>query len=901
MRRSPGDASTVKGSIEDAIGRGLAAWVNVVSRFAVWVTVGMLLLTIGIVFYISGHLGVHGDTESLFSQDLPFKRIERQYHDAFPILYENMFVVVDAATPERAGEAAAALAARLEAEPRLFHGAYLPGGGEFFENHAFLYLETEELEDLADNLAGAQPYLAELSRDGTLRGLASMMARGGRAVREGDVTSDQLRSLFDRVADAIAARLEGRPFSLSWAEVLAQRDFDVDSRRRFLLVQPVLEFNELQPAKRSILAVREIARDLGFTGDSDVTVRITGDVALSFEEMQTVSAQAGAAGVASLVMVAVILMLGLRSIHLVLSTLVTLVVGLVWTAGFAAVAIGHLNMISVTFAVLFIGLGVDFGIHICIRYRELMASGREHDEALSETARDVGSSIFICAITTAIGFFAFVPTDFVGVAELGLISGVGMFVSLFCSLTLLPALMSLPPVPAGRGVVASVVWSGGGLVSLPIRHPRAVRSTALLMGLCAMVLLPRARFDNNPLNVRDPSSESVRTFNELLEKGSSSPWTLNAVAPSLESAELLAERLRGLDVVERVVTVADYVPSDQEQKLGIIEDVAMFLAPPPGPDGRVPSPELAEQIAGLEDLDREMERLLEESSDGPLVTSAAKLHTALGSYLDRIASSRDAESEIAALEDSVLGTLPEQLRTLDEALDAGHVTLEKLPEAILERMITSDGRVRIQIYPREDLNDHAALAAFVENVQTITPEVAGSASEILASGQAVVAALTEALVSAFIVITAFLLFLWRRIDDTALVLIPLLLASALTVAAAVLFDIPFNFADVIVLPLLLGIGVDSGIHLVHRARVGAPGDSNLLRTSTARAVAFSAMTTIASFGSLGFATHLGMATLGQLLTLGVGFTIVCNLIVLPALIPLRPGRPKLVNSVERAA
>ncbi|MFP8878979.1 MAG: MMPL family transporter [Myxococcota bacterium] len=891
----------MKGSLEDAIGRGLAAWVNVVRRFAVLVVVGMLLLTIAILFYIWGHLGIHGDTESLFSQDLPFKQIERRYREAFPILYENMFVVVDAATPERAGEAAAALAARLEAEPRLFHRAYLPGGGEFFENHAFLYLETHELEDLADDLAAAQPYLAELSRDGTLRGLASMMARGGRAVREGDVSGDQLRSLFDRVTEGITARLEGRPFSLSWAEVLAQRDFDVDSRRRFLLVQPVLEFNELQPARRSILAVREIAKDLGFTEDSGVTVRITGDVALSFEEMQTVSAQAGAAGVASLVMVAVILMLGLRSVHLVLSTLVTLIVGLVWTGGFTTVAIGHLNMISVTFAVLFIGLGVDFGIHICIRYRELMASGRDHDDALSETARDVGSSIFLCAVTTAIGFFAFVPTDFVGVAELGLISGAGMFISLFCTLTLLPALMSLPPVPAGRGVAGAVVWSGGGLASLPIRHPRAVRSAALVLGLCAVVLLPRARFDNNPLNVRDPSSESVRTFNELLEKGNSSPWTVNAVAQSLESAELLAERLRELDVVERVVTVADYVPSDQEQKLGIIEDVAMFLAPPPGPDGRVPSPTLAEQIAALKDLDKEIGRLIGESSDAALIASASKLHSALGSYLERVASSPDPDREVAALEDNVLGTLPEQLRTLNAALAAGHVTLEKLPEAILERMITSDGRVRIQIYPSEDLNDHAALAAFVEGVQQITPEVAGSASEILASGRAVVSALTEALVSAFVVITLFLLLLWRRIDDTALVLIPLLLAATFTVAAAVLLDIPFNFADVIVLPLLLGIGVDSGIHLVHRARAGAPGDSNLLGTSTARAVAFSAMTTIASFGSLGFATHMGMATLGRLLTLGVGFTIVCNLIVLPALIPLRPGRPKLVDSAERAA
>jgi hopanoid biosynthesis associated RND transporter like protein HpnN len=887
-------------SIEQTIGRWLARWVGGVQKSPVSITIGMSLATLVIIYYVVSHLGIHGDTELLFSQDLPFKQVERRYREAFPMLYENMFVVIDAPTPERAGEAASSLAARLEAEPRRFHRAYLPGGGEFFENHAFLYLETQELEDLADKLAIAQPYLAELSRDGTLRGLVSMMARGGRAVREGDVSGDQLHALFDRFLEALSARIEGRPYHLSWAEVLAEGDFDLDSRRRFLLVQPVLEFDELQPAKRSILAVRRIANELGFTPESGVIVRITGDVALSFEEMEVLRTQAVAAGIASLVLVAIILILCLRSIRMVLSTLATLIVGLVWTAGFTAAAIGHLNLISVCFAVLFIGLGVDFGIHVCIRYRELLASGLEHSVALNETARDVGSSIFLCATTTAIGFFAFVPTDFIGVAELGLISGTGMFISLFCTLTLLPALLSLRPIPAGREYAAGVSWSNASFTNLPLRHPRAIRGTALVMGIGAVLLLPQARFDNNPLNVRDPSSESVRTFNELLEKGASSPWSLNAVAPSLESAQFLAERLKALDVVERVVTVSDYVPADQENKLGIIEDVAMFVAPPPGPDGKVPPPSLAEQEEALVDLSRELGRLQEFGEQSELVASASRLRPVLGRYLQRLTDSPDPTRELEALQSSMLGTLPEQLRMLDAALSAGHVTLEKLPDTILERMITADGRVRIQIFPRDDLNDHAALAAFVDGVKTVTPEVAGSASEILESGRSVVRALTQAMLSAFIVITLFLLILWRRIDDTALVLIPLLLASALTVAAAVLLDIPFNFADVIVLPLLLGIGVDSGIHLVHRVRVAAEDEVNLLATSTARAVAYSALTTIASFGSLGLATHLGLATLGRLLTIGVCFTVVCNLIVLPALIRPRPRRPELVESNRTA-
>ena len=264
-------------------------------------------------------------------------------------------------------------------------------------------------------------------------------------------------------------------------------------------------------------------------------------------------------------------------------------VGLIYTAGFTAVAIGHFNLISVSFAVLFIGLGVDFGIHLCIRYRELLGRGRAHADALVETTRDVGSSITLCAATTAIGFFTFVPTDFVGVAELGLISGVGMFISLFCTLTLLPALMSVPPVPKGGGKVRGVHWSGRGLAALPLRYPRAVRASALALGAAAIFLLPQARFDNNPLNVRDPSSESVRTFNDLLEKGGASPWSLNAVVPNLQAAEAIADQLRELDVVGRVVTVADYIPADQDEKLDIIEDVAMFLAHPPGPDGGVPT------------------------------------------------------------------------------------------------------------------------------------------------------------------------------------------------------------------------------------------------------------------------------------------------------------------------
>jgi hypothetical protein len=880
--------------LEDLVARGVAWMVGVSCRHAWLVTIAVLAATAGILVYAGQNLGIHGDTESLFSPDLPFKQREHRYLEVFPAQNDNLFIVVDATTPERAGEAAAALAARMQAMPERFHDVYLPGGGEFFERHAFLYLKTEELEKLADQLAEVQPYIAELALDGSLRGLASMTARGVRAVRDGDIGGERLASIFQHMDEAVRARSDGRHYELSWAEVLASADFPGDPRRRFLMAQPVLDRNDLQPGKRAILEVRRVAEELGLTPGSGVQVRITGDVALSYEEMEVVRGQAASSAIGSIVLVALLLVHSLRSVRLFLATLLLLLVGLVWTAGFATLSVGRLNLISSSFAVIFIGLGVDFGIHLCLRYNELLSQVRSHTHAMRGAAYDVGTSIVLGGATTAIGFLAFIGTGFVGVAELGIISAGGLVVSVFLTFTLLPALMSLRPRPADGVDRSEAGWSGARLSALPIRHPRFVRTAALALGVGSILLLPLARFDNNPLNVRDPSSESVRTFNDLLEKGGTSPWTLDGVAPDLATAEAIAQRVRGLDVVDRVVTVADYIPSDQDEKLDIIGDVRLFMAPTPGPGGLPEPATQQEQIDALKQLEAEIGALVASGAPPALAAPSQRLHESLGAYLAKLASDQLPVSSVGDLEASLMGTLREQLRILDAALTAGHVTLQNLPGALRERMITADGRVRVQIFPRYDIGDRKNLAAFVDQVREVMPEVAGSAAEVLESGRAVVRSLQQALLGAVVAITIVLLLVWRRIDDTALVLIPLFLAAALTVATTVLFDIPFNFADVIVLPLLLGMGVDSCVHLIHRARFPIAHDQGILGTSTARAVFYSALTSIFGFGTMGFASHVGLATLGQMLTLGVTYSMLCNMVVLPALISLRSERQRRI-------
>jgi predicted RND superfamily exporter protein len=247
----------------------------------------------------------------------------------------------------------------------------------------------------------------------------------------------------------------------------------------------------------------------------------------------------------------------------------------------------------------------------------------------------------------------------------------------------------------------------------------------------------------------------------------------------------------------------------------------------------------------------------------------------------------------------MLGSLPDQLESLHRALAAGPITHDKLPAGLVDRMVSAEGDVRVEVYPREDVRDNDAMARFIAAVREVSPDATGSAIGVYEASRAAVSALRQALISAVVVIALLLLVLWRTIGEMLLVMTPLALASVLTAALAVLLGIPFNFADIIVLPLLLGIGVDSGIHLVQRWRLTGARPAELLETSTAHGVIFSALTTLASFATLSFATHRGIASLGQLLTVGVATMVLCNLFILPALIELRMRSPRYRPRITR--
>jgi hopanoid biosynthesis associated RND transporter like protein HpnN len=408
----------------------------------------------------------------------------------------------------------------------------------------------------------------------------------------------------------------------------------------------------------------------------------------------------------------------------------------------------------------------------------------------------------------------------------------------------------------------------------------------------------RTRFDYNPVNLRDPGTESVQAFNDLLARSHSSPWTLDVIAPDLDTAEQKADRLAQLGTVESAITLADYVPADQDEKLVLLEETSLFL-PPLRAEG--PPPDATAQRAALARLADELEPATGDAGSDPLGQSARRLREALQRFLsDEAAGS---EARLALLASNVVGSLPEQLADLETALAAGPVGLDDLPRSLVEQMLAADGRARVQVYPREDLSDALALERFVDEVAALEPEATGAAAHLVGWGRVTVGALQQALASAVVIGSLFLLLLWRRGWDTFLAFLPLALAAAFTCAVMAVIDMPFNFANVIVLPMLLGMGIDSGIHLVHRHRV-KPEEVDVLATSTARAVFFSALTTILSFASLAFVPHRGMAAIGKLLTLGVGLTLVCYVVVLPAVLEWddrRRGRSRRTGPPPPAA
>jgi len=836
-----------------------------------------LLLAGGCIWLAEAKLAVTTDTSRLFSESLAWRQRGMELQRAFPQNEDLLVAVVDGATPEEAEATADALAISLAADTVHFKSVRQPDASPYLERNAFLFLDRAQLSALLDTTIDSQPFLGQLATDPSLRGLLGALSLIAEGVRAGQANLTPFEPALKGFHTALAQAAADVPQPLSWERLLAGPLADLGGQYHFVLTQPRLDFGALEPGAAATQAIRRVVTGLEFVQRGRAHVRLTGSVALEDEEFATV-AQGAVAGLAgSTILVALLLFLALRSWRLIVPVLLSLILGLLLTTGFATLAVGTLNLVSVAFAVLFVGIAVDFGIQVTARFREERLHSPTLPAALDRTARRAGLQVMVAAGASAAGFLAFTPTAFVGVAQLGLIAGVGMLIAFVCTMTVLPALLVLFEPRAGVEEVG-LKWLRP-LDRPLVRFRKPILLTCAMLAIAGAASLPRLVFDGDPLNTKDPTTEAVRTLHSLMEDPIANPYTMEALVGSVDEAASLAARLRTLPLVGDVLTLRSFVPEDQAEKLPLIAEAAMLLAPTLDVDADGQRPDAAalrlaaQSAAGA--LDSVRDRLPEGSTLGAI---AADLGT-LAQASDRT---------LLAANIALTRFLPPQLERLRRALNAKPTTEADVPPDIARDWVLPDGRARLQIVPKRGTMGSDGLHRFVAQVHEVAPDAAGAAVAITASADTIVASFRSAAIWALLAIAVILIVALRRALDVALVMAPLLLSSMLTVLFAVLLPLPLNFANIIALPLLLGVGVSFNIYFVMNWRAGR---SQPLGSATARAVLFSALTTATAFGSLALSRHPGTASMGALLLLSLGCTLLTTMLFVPALLAQAPRTP----------
>ncbi len=838
------------------------------------VTGAFLVLSAFAAGYAISNLGVNTATNEMFSPELEWFQSFNDFRDEFPILDRNVIVVIEGQSAEQTDRAQIELSRRLLEQPGLFGEVLAIEATDFFQRNGLLFLEEESLFQLGDRLAAMQAVVGRLSQTPHLAGLTTLIQD---YLENPSSAPEEFQSAISEITAVFRSGADSTPQSISWQNLFAtqpEEQAEGSVFRRVIIVVPPLDFEGAEPRRRVLNGIRDEARALNMDGNTSLSIRLTGGLALEQEELASVADGIIRGAIATVILVVGILLLTFRSTKLLLASFIALISGLFLTAAFTALTIGYINLISVAFVVLYIGLGIDFAIHYCLRYRELLAKSEDHKQALIDASEYTGSALVLCAITSSIGFLAFVPTAFSGVAQLGLIAGFGMFASLLATLILLPALINIfgPPKIAMAQHSPPLFRLIGTMVSTNLYKVRiAIVTLAVLAGYFSTW----AEFDSNPLNLRDPYSESVIAYRDLLADSDSPPLTLNALIEE-ESLESITAQLERLPQVGNVRSARDLVPQNQSDKLAILDDFILFIG----------TPQTIQLQEPLEQRDLQALRNLIPLLMNSRNEAEVELGLAISEWVGAIdnESTESRQAAVTTISKAILDNLVFTWNRLVRGFEAQQFGLSDLPEDLQDLWIARDGRLRIEILPRSSLGDMAQIGDFVIAVRDVMPDATGQPVMQFNAGRTVVAAFVQAMATAIVVVFVLLLILLRDTRQTLAVILPLLIATTATVAIAALIGQPFNFANVITLPLLIGVGVDNGIHMMHRHNQTSQREASVMVSSTARAILFSTITTIGSFGTLAFSNHPGTASMGVILAIGMTTSLLAALFVVPAIL-----------------
>ena len=823
------------------------------------------------VFYAIHHFAMSTDTDQLISRSLPWRIQEKAFNDLFP-QDGQIIVVIDAKTPERAEQSAAALTAKLQGEGPLFTTIKRPDSTAFFRQNGLLFQPYADVKSNMEQLTRAQPFLGPLAADPSLRGLATTLSTFAAGISTGNGDLSELRTPARRLSDALDRVEQGRPAFFSWMALVRNGAPDPHQLRKIIQIDPRFDFSKLEPGSDASTDIRKAAATLGLTPANGVTVRLTGPAPIEDEEFGTLAERALLIGALALAAITTMLWLAVRSWKTIACILVTTLVGLACAAAFGLLIFHRFNVISVAFIPLFVGLGVDFGIQFSVRFRTEQLAQPDNGAALLASGTGMGRSLTLAAAAISVGFLAFGPTAYAGVSQLGIIAGLGLIFALVLNLSLLPSLLRLVD-PAPGKPVSDAPPPLHRLDAFMLGRRKTVVGTGVVAAAFCVLLLPFLHFDFNPMHLRSTRAESISTLLDLMKDPDQSPNTMEILAPNLAATGPLVARLSSLGPVNSVQTLNSFIPADQGEKLAEISNASLLMDLTLNPIVVAPPPDDAALKSSLTKAAADLR-----SATGTTSTPAAQDLRRLAGHFQRLADGSPALRQAAS--DALMPGLQVLLAQLRDSLQAQPVTLDTLPADLKSQWIAPDGRARISVIPRGDSNNNAVLRKFTDAVRTVDPNATGTPVSIEQGGATVVGAFVEAGLLSFVAITLLLFAVLKRVRDVAITMAPIVLTGLLTLGSCVLIGQPLNFANIIALPLLFGIGVAFHIYFVMAWRSGG---EHLLESSLTRAVFFSALTTATGFGSLWASSHPGTASMGKLLMISLIWTLVSALLFQPAL------------------
>lgn len=806
----------------------------------------------------------------------------------------NRMVVAVQGEPAACRAYADELVERVRADEEHFRGVFARVSPADLGPQALVFLPPERLAEAAGTLARLGPEL----RAGPLAGSLAALARELRWRLE-DPEAEQasaagfLGELAPRLLQDTLALLRGQPVAATPLDRIPALDeegytWGADGRTLLVLVAFREEGSALDPRTAAVTALRALVAEMR-AAHPEVEVGLTGKPVLEVDEMKTYEADSLRASLAALFGVTLLLVFALRRLSAPLLVGFSLALSVALTLGLAAIWPGHLNLMAVVFVIVVIGLGVDFGIHLIGRYDEARRAGSPPAEAISTALGKTGPAVAAGAATTAGAFFGAITTDFKGLREFGAVAGLGVLASVAVMLTVLPALVlrldRRDPRPARPSPF-------GALDRLTQRRPRALLGVIALLSLGAACALPSLRYDANLLEMQDPSLDSVQLELALLRDQRLTSWFLAYATKDLDELAEVSSRVAALPGVRKVESALTLYPADLEARLPGAQRVQRLLRAALG------EPLPASDAAGLERALAALDEALAEGLELAVANGLSEAIPRLEELSDLCLAAQEAlapgEQPSAALADYDR-RLGEAMRRRAAPLLAEPLALvgpAHLPPALAERFVGPQGSYLLRIYPHGNLWDPAELASFLAEVRRELPTVSGVPVLLHDSSELMLRSYQQAGYVALAVVLACLLLLFRALRPTLLALSALLVGALWTAGLLSLCGIEFNPANLVALPLLLGIGIDTAVHVVHRASEAGPR-APLAGTSLGRALVYSGLTSVASFGSLLLADHPGTASIGATISLGILCCVTAGLTVPGALLnawaPREPG------------